>query len=131
MRVLLADGMHEVRWALRTLLVDDLGMQVVGEVADLRALQASLQRTRPDLLLVEWDLLGARPGTVLTRLRTAHPHLRVIVLSCQPAVHRQALAAGAHAYACKAEAPEDLIAALRAIQEPDDGNRNAARGRDG
>jgi DNA-binding NarL/FixJ family response regulator len=119
MRVLLADGAHNVRWALRTLLVDDLGMEVVGEVADLRALRVSLWITRPDLLIVDWALLGSRAGAVLARLCVAYPRLRAIVLSCEPAVQRRALVVGAHAFACKAAGPEELIAALRATQETD------------
>jgi hypothetical protein len=57
------------------------GASSASPVYDLRALRASLRLTRPDLLLVDWDLLGSHAGAVLTLLRTTYPHLRVIVLS--------------------------------------------------
>jgi DNA-binding NarL/FixJ family response regulator len=120
MRVVLADGDANVRWALRLLLTHDLDMQVVGEVADAGDLWTQVQQTQPDLLVLDWGILGAGSSTALERLLLLSPHLQVIAISERAEVAQQALAAGAGAFVCKADAPEQMVATLR-----------AARGRDG
>ena len=67
-RVFLADSQPEVRSALRLLLLD-LNMQMVGEAADWPTALARAPRTRPDMLLVEWDLIPTRAGATLVDLR--------------------------------------------------------------
>jgi DNA-binding NarL/FixJ family response regulator len=120
MRVVLADGDADVRWALRLLLTHDLNMQVVGEVADAAAdLWAQVQQTQPDLLVLDWGMLGARSGAVLERLRLLSPRLQVIAISERPEAGRQALAAGADAFVCKADAPEQMVNTLRAARVRD------------
>ena len=119
MRVLLADGDADVRWALRLLLTHDLDMQVVGEVADAGDLWTQVQQTQPDLLVLDWGMLGARSGAALERLRLLSPGLRVIAISERPEAGRQALAAGADAFVCKANAPEQMVNTLRAARTRD------------
>ena len=116
MRVVLADHQADVRSALRLLVTHVLGMQVVGEVTAAADLWTQVQDARPDLLLLEWDLLGAGAGAALARLHAMYPHLRVIVLSCQPEARRHALAVGADAFVCKADSPEQTIKTLRAAR---------------
>ncbi len=124
MRVLLADGDSDVRGALRLLLTHDLGMQVVGEAADAAALRAQAQDTAPDLLLLDWALADA--GAAVAGLRTLLPRLRIVVLSAHPEARSQALAAGADAFVSKADAPAQLVTALRALHPPLDGGAGAA-----
>lgn len=116
MRVVLADGEPDVRWALRLLLIHDVGMQVVGEVADAAELWAQMQEARPDLLLLDWSLLGAGAGAALMRLHAAYPLLQVVVLSGHPEARRQALAAGADAFVSKADSPEQMVRTLNAAR---------------
>jgi DNA-binding NarL/FixJ family response regulator len=54
--VLLAAPQSDVRAALRLLLLD-LDMGVVGETADWSTTLALAPETRPDMLLVDWDLV--------------------------------------------------------------------------
>ncbi|MDB5058199.1 MAG: putative two-component response regulator [Chloroflexi bacterium] len=117
MRVVLADKQADVRSALRLLLAHDLGMQVVGEVADAPALRKQLQDTRPDLLLLDWGLLGNDASAAPARLHATYPNILVVVLSEQPEARRQALAAGADAFVSKAASPEQMIATLRLTVE--------------
>jgi DNA-binding NarL/FixJ family response regulator len=119
MRVVLADGDADVRWALRLLLTHHLGMQVVGEVADAGDLWTQVQQTQPDLLVLDWGMLGARSGAALERLRLLSPGLRVIAISERPEAGRQALAAGADAFVCKADAPQQMVTTLRAARARD------------
>src|SRR5207253_1586126 len=59
MRVVMADHQAGVRSALRLLATHVLGLQVVGEVTAATDLWTQVQDARRDLLLLEWDLLGA------------------------------------------------------------------------
>ena len=65
MHVLLADDQAEVRSALRFLLEQELGMRVVGEVAEVEALLAQNEVTQPDLVLLDWELPGAQSTDLL------------------------------------------------------------------
>jgi len=110
-RILLADDQHKVRSALRLLLEQETGLQVVGEAVDAEGLLAGTTATCPDLVLLDWELPGLTDGT-LSVLRTTHPELYVIALSGRPEAHRAALAAGADAFVSKANPPERLLAAI-------------------
>ncbi|HSG45634.1 MAG TPA: hypothetical protein VLA72_21025, partial [Anaerolineales bacterium] len=63
--VLLAAPQPEVRIALRLLLLD-LSMEVVGEAADWSVALDLAPETRPDMLLVDWELITEDSGNTLT-----------------------------------------------------------------
>ncbi|HZS86327.1 MAG TPA: response regulator [Chloroflexota bacterium] len=115
MRVLLADGDPDVRGALRLVLTHDLGMQVIGEPADATNLRAQVLGLRPDLLLLDWALVGDAAADTIAGLRALAPGLRIVILCAHPETRPQAFAAGADAFVSKTEAPAQLLATLRAL----------------
>jgi DNA-binding NarL/FixJ family response regulator len=116
-RVLLADGDADVRRALALLLQTVLGLQVVGEAADLTGLSASGQ-AQADLLLIDWASIAPRAAQSVSQLRSLNGALRVIVLSTRPEVRTAALAAGADGFLSKVDSPEQVIATLRQVLGP-------------
>jgi DNA-binding NarL/FixJ family response regulator len=112
MRVLLADDQPRVRFALCVLLEQQPGLKVVGEASDAQDLLAQAQVTRPDLVLLAWELPGLAAAGSLPALRRICPNLFVITLSGRPAARRAALAAGADAFVSKADPPERLLATI-------------------
>lgn len=118
MRVLLADGDPDVRGALRLLLTHDLGMQVVGEAADVSELPARVRDAEPDLLLLDWALTGAGASDAMVGLRALSSHPQIVVLSAHPETRPHALAAGADAFVSKADAPAQLVTTLRSLSAP-------------
>ena len=116
MRVVLADHQVDVRSALRLLVTHVLALQVVGEVTAAADLWTQVQDARPDLLLLEWGLLGTGVGAALARLHVVYPDLQVIVLSGHPEARQHALAAGADAFVSKADSPEQMLKTLRAVR---------------
>jgi len=111
MDILLADN-HKVRLALRILLEQAPGLNVVGEASNARDLFARTSATRPDLVLLDWTLPGLHDNGALRTLRQICPDLSVIVLSGRPEARKTALAAGANAFVSKVDPPERLLAAI-------------------
>jgi two-component system nitrate/nitrite response regulator NarL len=113
MRILLADDQPQVRFALRTLLERQPGFEVVGEARSGQDLRGQIEPTRPDLVLLDWELPGESALDSLSNLRTMYPALRVIALSGRSEARQAALRAGVDAFVSKADPPERLLAAIR------------------
>ncbi len=115
--VLIAAPQTDARAALRLLLLD-LDMGVVGEAADWPSTLALAPKSRPDMLLVDWELIPADSGNTLAQLRAACPAAVVIVLISQLDARQQAaLSAGADAFISKGEMPDRVAERLRAAAE--------------
>lgn len=115
MRVLLADEHSKVRWALRTVLEEEPGLSVVGEISRSDNLLTQAIALQPDLILLEWELPGRPIAALLPALHNGAARTRVVVLSRHPEVEGAALAAGADAFMSKAETPDHFLAALRRL----------------
>jgi two-component system, NarL family, response regulator DesR len=111
-RVFLADSQPQVRSALR-LLLQDLNMQVVGNAADWPATLAEASGSRPDMLVVDWDLIPHDAS--LRELRATCPAAVVIVLISHLDARKQAaLSAGADSFISKGDTPTRIAERLRA-----------------
>lgn len=120
MRVLLADDQAWLRSALRLLLEQEVDVEVIAEAGEARSLLSKTQKTRPHLVLLDWELPGMRAGSghaLLAALRKLSPDVSVIVLSGRPEANTSALDAGADFFVSKADPPEALLAALRAVRQ--------------
>ena len=116
-RVYLADANVDERSALRLLLMD-LNMQIVGEASDWATTLRLAPDTRPDLVVVDWNLVAAGSGTGLRELRKACMAALVIVLiSHLDAREQAALSAGADAFISKGETSDRVVERLRAAIE--------------
>lgn len=120
MRVLLADDQAWLRSAVRLLLEHEPDMEVVGEAAEANVLLTIAETVVPDLLLLDWELPGARAGDggqrLLRRLHKCCPRVAVIVLSGRPESAIQAMDAGADYFVSKADPPESLLYAVREVR---------------
>lgn len=115
MRILLADDESRVRSALRLLLEQELGEQVVGEAVDGASLVEIVHQTRPDLLLLDWELPRLVETTVAV-LRAILPSLKIIVLSGRPEkIPPPALTASVDAFLSKSDPPDRLLKVLRRL----------------
>ena len=111
--VLLATPQPDVGAALRLLLLD-LDMVVVGEAADWPTALSLAPVTRPNLLLVDWELIVIDSGNTLSQLRAVCPTAVVIVLISQLDSRQQAaVSAGADAFISKGEMPDRIAERLR------------------
>jgi DNA-binding NarL/FixJ family response regulator len=112
MRVLLVDVQAKVRSALRLMLEQVAGLEVLGEAVDAVGLMDWAKTACPDVVLLDWRLSDAK-GETLTALRRLCPHAWVIALSGRPEARQAALEAGADAFVSKGDPPERLLEAIR------------------
>jgi DNA-binding NarL/FixJ family response regulator len=90
-------------------LEETLDVIVVGEADDLEHALGLISVEKPDLILLDWNLLASDGAVALTGLRVVAPNLTVIALSGNPEARREALAAGADAFFSRGDPPERLI----------------------
>lgn len=121
MKVIVADDQSEVRSAIR-LVLEHEGARIVAEPADVRALIEETARTRPAVVLMDWELpgLGERksearaeqlPG-ILAQLRAASPGVRVVAMSGRSGARAEAGACGADDFLSKSGPTRYLVALL-------------------
>ena len=116
MRILLADNEPRVRSALRLLLEQQPVVDIVEEVTNTQELQDHVRNHCPDVLLLDWALLGSTSKNPLTSLRNFHPGIFIIVLDSKPQTRQIALVAGANEFVSKNEPPEKLLAAIKSYR---------------
>jgi DNA-binding NarL/FixJ family response regulator len=112
MRILLADNQPKVRFALRVLLERQAGYEIVGEIDTADELVPQIKASRPDLVLLGWELPGLTPDAAISVMHEIRPKLYVIALSGRLEARHAALAAGADDFVSKADPPERLLMAI-------------------
>jgi DNA-binding NarL/FixJ family response regulator len=75
MRILLADHRLKVRFALRALLEQRPGVEVVGETVGTEDLLAQVAVASPDLALLDWNLQSLPAIDLLPALEEFAPRL--------------------------------------------------------
>jgi DNA-binding NarL/FixJ family response regulator len=117
LRILIAGSRSLTRSALRLLLQETKGFEVVGEAADSEELLAQIQAKHPNVVLLEWELPGQPGLELLPALLGLNSRPVLIVLSGRPELEQAVRDAGAHAFFNLGEPPKRLLATLQAIQE--------------
>ncbi len=114
-RVLLADDHPLMLLGLKKLL--ESGCEVVGTVTDGRALLATAERERPDVVITDISMPGLDGIAATRRLQETVPGARVIVLSfhSEPSWVRAAFEAGAFGYLTKSSVSEEIEHAVREV----------------
>jgi two-component system, NarL family, invasion response regulator UvrY len=116
-RLALAEDHTIVRWALREALGQADDIEIVGEAGTAAETLAMIESARPDVLLLDLSLPDRSGFEVLNELRVAETAPLVVVLTwhTEASFAARAIAAGAHGYINKSVAPEQLLAAIRAV----------------
>jgi len=121
LNILIGDASPRVRFGLRLLLEQQPGWRVAGEAEEAQALLDAVHCGCPDLVLLDWELPGMPAQELLTVIRQACPHLRVVFMSGKDELRQMALQAGADVFAYKADPPEKLLRLIRGlVAEPVD-----------
>jgi DNA-binding NarL/FixJ family response regulator len=114
-KVTIVDDHAMFRMALGHILRDQ-GFEVVAQASDAATGLASLESTRPDVVLLDLRMPGM-DGVTFTRNLTSDGNVKVLIVSAFAQQHDvdEAWAAGAHGYVSKAAEIEQLTAGIRAV----------------
>ncbi len=116
-RILLVDDHPIVRQGLRQVIDAAEGLEVCGEAESAPEALRVTRDTRPDLTIVDLHL-GTSDGLELIKsMRSAHPEVRVLVLTMHDEAFyaERVLRAGARGFLSKQEASDKVIGAIRRI----------------
>jgi two-component system, NarL family, nitrate/nitrite response regulator NarL len=114
LRVALVDDHQEfLTWA-RALLSASPWIEVVGDTTDPEATLELVSTTKPDLLLVDFEMPGTTGFEVARRVREAAPALNILLMSMHDSAYFEVLArlAGASGFLPKTRFSPDAIASL-------------------
>lgn len=113
--IVLADDHTVVRKALRVLLEEEPGFEVVAEAEDADAAIRYLRGHKPDVLILDLNMPGRPSLEAIPDMKEASPETKIVVLTMQkePAFARQALQLGVLGYVLKEAADDELVQAVR------------------
>lgn len=116
-KVLLADDHSIVRAGLRRIVEESGDMEVIAEAADGLEAIREVEKTPPDVAVVDISMPGLDGLEVISRLHARFAELPILVLT----MHEEgqyvvrAIEAGAMGYLTKQSAPEQLVKAIRKV----------------
>lgn len=121
LKLLLADDHSLVFEAIRLALQGEDDLEIVATAEDGSRVLPLVERTKPDLAVLDLKMPGIDGLTLLKHLRERFPEVRIAILSGMDADETidAALRIGAHAFISKSIHPDELPEALRrAATEP-------------
>jgi DNA-binding NarL/FixJ family response regulator len=112
-QILLADDNPDLRSALRLLLETRLDLSLITEARDMEHVLAQAEDTRPDCIILDWELPGQPIRERIQLLRALVPGVIIIVTSARPESREEAMADEADAFAGKSDPPSVILEAMR------------------
>jgi DNA-binding NarL/FixJ family response regulator len=119
-QILLADDNKDLLSALRLLLETRFEMRLIVEARDMEHVMAQVEDTRPDCLILDWELPGRPIRERIRILRTLMPGLKIVITSTHPELKPEALVEGADEFICKSDSPAKIIEVIKKIYEKEE-----------
>lgn len=116
-KILLADDHALIRQGLKALLEKQQGFQVVGEAADGQETLRSVEKTQPDIAIVDISMPILNGVEAARELKKSSPKTRVILLTQhdEDQYVTESLRAGVRGYVLKSQAASDLVHAIQEV----------------
>ena len=116
-RVFLLDDHPLVREWLASMVSLEPDLEVSGQSDDADAAFAAVSLEKPAVVVVDLSLPRSSGLEFIKRMRSAHPAVRLLVLSMhdEASVAERAFRAGAHGYAVKREPSPQIIEGIRTV----------------
>lgn len=120
-RVLICDDHAIVRTGLRTLLRAEPTMELVGEATGGYEALDLVEKTRPDVLLLDLSMPDLDGISVTREAKRRFPEVRILILTVheEQALLREAIRAGASGYILKQAAENELLSAIQVLMRGD------------
>jgi DNA-binding NarL/FixJ family response regulator len=120
-QVVLADDHEPFRRGLKKILKDDCQLEVVGEACDGCELLKCLNMIKsiPQLAIIDITMPNLGGIDLTARIKKDYPNMKVLILSGHKDKEyvQGAMAAGANGYLMKADAAEELFAAIQKVRQ--------------
>lgn len=118
-KVLIVDDHPVVRLGLRTMLESEENISVVGIAGSAREAFVEVQRTPPDVVLMDLRMPEMEGSEAIVELRRINPDIRVVVLTNyeEDEYVLRALQAGAMGYLLKNTPQEEIVRAVEMVHE--------------
>ncbi len=119
--VVIADDHAIVRAGLRTLIHDEVGLELVGEAAGGYEAIDLVQKNHPDVLVLDISMPDLDGISVMRKLKPDFPELHILILTLHEdeALVKEAIKVGASGYILKKAAETELVAAIQVILRGD------------
>jgi DNA-binding NarL/FixJ family response regulator len=116
-RVLIGDDHTILRQGLRRILAEDPDLTVVGEAADGEQVVALALELVPDVVLMDVQMPELSGIEAARRIRTAHPEIRILMLTVSDRDEDLfgALRAGARGYLLKSAEAQEVLDAIHRV----------------
>ena len=117
-RVILADDHVLVRRGLRRILEENQTLEIDGEVGDGLELLSLLNKTSPDMIILDVSMPNLRGIEAIPEIRRVRQNIKVLVLTMhnEEEYLYQAISAGADGYLLKEDAEKELFSAIESIR---------------
>jgi len=118
-RILLADDHALIRHGIRNLISNNPALEVIGEVGDGEELLEFLETNVPDLLILDISMPKLTGIEAVSRVKKLYPAIKILMLT----MHKNkqyfyhAMSAGADGYLMKEDSDEELLLAIKRIQD--------------
>lgn len=118
-RVFVVEDHPLFRAGLMAYLETEPDLSVAGQAATAEEALAGLRETEYDAVVLDLSLPGANGLELLTRIRSTHPQVPILVISMHDETRfaLKVLQLGAQGYVTKREAPATLLEAVRTVLE--------------
>jgi len=116
MRIILADHHPQPCWALKALLQEQPGFEIIGEAQEGKRLLTLAEKHHPDLVLLDSELPGLYFEDLIKGLHALQPPPIVVAMSSESENSRKLLMAGADAFVSKTEEPDWLLETLKKFE---------------
>jgi len=117
--ILLADDHTLIRRGIRNLISNNPALKVIGEVGDGEELLEFLKTTQPELLILDISMPKLTGIEAVSRVKKLYPKIKILMLT----MHKNkqyfyhAMSAGADGYLMKEDSDEELLLAIKRIQD--------------
>src|SRR5262245_47908845 len=118
-RIFLVDDHPLVREGLTNLINEQNDLIICGEAEDSAGAITGIEKTRPDIVLVDISLKNESGLELVKNLESQFPLVALIVLSMhdEALYAERALRAGARGYVMKRESTKSVLASIRRVME--------------
>ena len=118
-RIIIADDHSLIRQGLKSIIMQDRSLQIVGEAANGLELLNILGQEATDMVILDITMPQLNGIEAVGKIRKSFPAIAILVLTmhANSQYFYQAITAGAHGYLMKDDSDAELLIAIKTIKE--------------